>query len=1622
MKQKNAPPHRKLLLLACTLFGLLMFSGSMSAQQAISIIWDSETGCLVYDDKREKYVEDIYDGPCVRVCEHSTVTYSLTGDSSGWQSTAWNVAGGTVVNTTLTTCTVVWGNTGAGTVTASVTKQDDTVQVIEKCIEIIISPTALFGVMPDLNADPIRVCLDDTIYFTNLSSTNGGTALMSYYWDFGDGNTSAEFEPSHSYDHDGVYTVTLTVTNTCNCTSTYEIKVVVKKGGFEIMCPSVVCDGESATYSIPDFVIEGCHNSGYNWSVIGGHIISPQPYGPQIEVVWDAVDESGFGYVSFDANGCELECPGITTIKVPVIQNNATINGEITVCTNEQNIYKLPQWPSTIFNWTVDSNGTGATLINGELPNEVILTTTSTSGQIVLNATYHNTLLNCGGTATLVINILPRAIIQGPTTFCVGGQGSYSIQGGYSGSWTLTGPGGTVNGSGPGFNHTFATAGNYTLTVSGATFCKPGSLAIIVKDKEPAPTAILGPDFACPGVPETYSVNNTIAGTQIGWEVVNGTIEGSEYGDEITVTFGPSGPYIVKAWRESTSEPNCPSDIITRTITLPPVNLDITSTSPNIVCASSYADYATSYADGETYSWSVFPATVGSVSQGNGTQNVTVLWNQINYPGAQVILTVTKCGTEYTHSFAVDVVTVPPVTLVNPIQEICRGQGFSLQLAGLTQGMITWNFGDGNTYTSDASLPGGLTMNHTYTAINSSSINYIVTIEVQGPNGCVSAANLNHSIDVIPAPVASITPGGNYAICPESSMNELLQVNIQGGFTNVVDIEWFRNGVSLSSGLVPSMNATSYGNYYAVVTNNQGCSTTTNVVNFNGNCNVVPCNTTATVTVSGSNNCGVISAVGTASPSPNSTNWYTQPAASSQSTTGTTGQFTFTESGTYRIFYQAIYGNCAVTEYTDVVVPYMPELKYSVTCGSTPGTYDVTLLDNSNYHPLYPITNWQFSVNGSNVGTGTTTTHTVSLAPGTYQLGLTVQGSGHPSCSITPITLVLPNMPNAQFSFPPQICENAPAALTPLSPQPGLTYEWELAPGIFNLQQNASWVFLSPGSHDVILTVTNQYGCSSTRTETITVVPNGLAGSIQPLTSTACEGNPIMLQYVPNSGTAIPDSYEWKKGNVVVGTGSTFNATQSGSYTVTVGSNLGCVTTVSTAATVTFIKLPPAHISGPTAVCSGSGFTLSNPDAGTDAEYYWTRNGSALPAFNDMRSISQTLTTLGTYTYEITVQIPDGMGGYCVSTDTHTVTVNPLPATPSINFAMIDCDTYTFKLTASAPGTGTYTWSNGMTGQTIYVTQGGPYQVRFTNESGCFRTAQVDLPKDPSIHLWTVPTGCYTLCKQLIDYSYLMGPAGIPFPYWEWQHNYNVVDAGSGFVNDLQVNANGAGIYQLALDNGYCTRVSDEVSIDAYDCPECELRVRIKDIKKNQKETYCSYIIYFDITNPYGMPIQVTITDPFGNGLFVPSGITVNPGTAVYQVEMIPLNGFNGGPMDIIFETIIEGKPCITRIRVDFPPCTSGHRLAGGEAEAGRGMNNLIVSPNPASTVAEFTYTYADNSPDAIRSIEVYSLLGVLLESHNPKEPSGTWKANLDRYPAGQYIVVMRLNGSMVMQKSLILR
>jgi PKD repeat protein len=147
-------------------------------------------------------------------CAGMTIQFTdaSVGNPTSWN---WTFEGGTPGTSTEQNPSVTYNTPGTYSVTLDAGNifGNSTAQITGIVIENL--PTAGFGVSSS----------NTTVNFLN-TSTGGGT----YSWNFGDGTTSNEENPVHTYAATGNYTVSLTVTNSCG-SNTLQQTVVVSSVG-----------------------------------------------------------------------------------------------------------------------------------------------------------------------------------------------------------------------------------------------------------------------------------------------------------------------------------------------------------------------------------------------------------------------------------------------------------------------------------------------------------------------------------------------------------------------------------------------------------------------------------------------------------------------------------------------------------------------------------------------------------------------------------------------------------------------------------------------------------------------------------------------------------------------------------------------------------------------------------------------------------------------------------------------------------------------------------------------------------------------------------------------------------------------------------------------------------------------------------------------------------------------------------------------------------------------------------------------------------------------------------------------------------------------------------------------
>jgi len=100
--------------------------------------------------------------------------------------------------------------------------------------------------VPDFSVDPEMPGEGSVVHFRDESVT-GGNSIVEWLWDFGDGETSPEPEPSHRYRDDGDYVVTLTVVDASgNVESVQKPLAVENRPPFAELDPAFAHPGEGA--------------------------------------------------------------------------------------------------------------------------------------------------------------------------------------------------------------------------------------------------------------------------------------------------------------------------------------------------------------------------------------------------------------------------------------------------------------------------------------------------------------------------------------------------------------------------------------------------------------------------------------------------------------------------------------------------------------------------------------------------------------------------------------------------------------------------------------------------------------------------------------------------------------------------------------------------------------------------------------------------------------------------------------------------------------------------------------------------------------------------------------------------------------------------------------------------------------------------------------------------------------------------------------------------------------------------------------------------------------------------------------------------------------------------------
>ena len=122
------------------------------------------------------------------------------------------------------------------------------------------------GALGDLTGSRIMVANDDMCDGIRSFMVNTNADVLSWNWDFGDGHSSTEANPGHTFEHSGIKSISVTICNTEDC-ETLQTMIYSNKLIAEISAPDTVAIGQEV--QLHGLTAEATH---WSWDFGNGEV------------------------------------------------------------------------------------------------------------------------------------------------------------------------------------------------------------------------------------------------------------------------------------------------------------------------------------------------------------------------------------------------------------------------------------------------------------------------------------------------------------------------------------------------------------------------------------------------------------------------------------------------------------------------------------------------------------------------------------------------------------------------------------------------------------------------------------------------------------------------------------------------------------------------------------------------------------------------------------------------------------------------------------------------------------------------------------------------------------------------------------------------------------------------------------------------------------------------------------------------------------------------------------------------------------------------------------------------------------------------------------------------------
>lgn len=1065
------------------------------------------------------------------VCDHQPVQFTdLTQTNGGGniQTWSWNFgdpASGSNNTSSAQNPVHLFSSSGPFSITLIVTNGNG-------CKDTLLPlPVVNVNARPfaDFHAD--TVCLGTPSTFTDLS-TPGGT-IVSYLWDFGDGQTATSGNPTHLYATAGNFNVRLTVTSSQGCIKdTLKPILVLGKPISAFSYSSPNCAGDSVQFTD---LSSTPHGSIRRWTWDFGDATPPVVVNfPGNQNVKHAFANGGIFNVTLTiktSDSCEAQIINPVQVGFSPLANFTFGNSGCALTPLQfTDLSQLNGGPAiTAWSWDFDDPASGTSnTSNAQNPTHAF--TAGGNYMVLLTVTNANGCTSVDSNS-VTINVAPVAIFSADTA-CMASPTQFTDESTTSAgnivawAWNFGDPASGSNNTSTMQNptHIFSMPGTYTVTLQVTNTAQCPKDTSMVVSVNPKPVSMFEYSPSCV-LNETQFTDLSIAPGSVvnswSWDFDDGTPLSTDQNP--VHIFTTPGTYMVKLVVANLS--NCEDSVIIPVISRPtPV---AAFTSVGFFCPAGKVDFQ----DVSTASAAAIASRLWIFEPGytSTLPNPTYIFPVTNMKYAVMLIVTDTYGCMDT---IVDSVFVKPgfaFTFRN--DTVCEGYATKFtpinQAAGDTLYSVTWNFGDptsGPNNTSQAYSP-----THVFTGPGT----FTVRMKAYNSDNCVDSVYREVNVYEAPHPLFSFlsTPCDSTIYFSDSTLNS--------GSGSIASWQW-----SFGDGSAPvTINAPGPGDishlyvnagFYTVsliMTNSNGCidSISRVVQRF-------PCIKAGFAV--GDTLCARYKIAFADSSLPvsriNQWHWTWGDGTDTTYTVHSSPVFhTYANSGTYNVTLEIQ----AMVSGTNIV----DNMMNIVTVHPTPLTYfsnvpvclnQMTLFRDTSSTFGAPVTEWNWTLGTKPTDTSTlkNPSHRYDTA-GIYDVKLVVMNSFGCKDSLTKPTRVY-GLPEAHYENT-AACVGDPTFFTDISVKSDTTLAfWRWSFGDPTTMKDTSnlkdpvYKYPNTGDFDIRMIVRDRYGCIDTVDSTVRV-------NVTPLSSftVADNYNGKQGQVKINNVSTGADSYRWDFGN-----------------------------------------------------------------------------------------------------------------------------------------------------------------------------------------------------------------------------------------------------------------------------------------------------------------------------------------------------------------------------------------------------------------------------------------------------------------------------------------------------------